>query len=82
MEGDRLLSEDPRAFSCGPVRAEDVGVSDRSIHCDVQHLDHEGVASQLCSLARSESAESQKEKTSVPHSPNKKQISVRGIIMA
>lgn len=77
MEGDRLLSEDPRAISCGPVRAGDVGVSAHSIHHDAQDMDHEGVASQHGSLTRSESAESQKERTSVPHSPSKKQINLQ-----
>jgi hypothetical protein len=81
MEDDRLLFEDPRAFTCGSARAEDAAVSAHSIHHDARDLDNEGVASPHGSLAKSESAESQKERTSVPHSPSKK-IRVRRIIVA
>jgi hypothetical protein len=82
MEDDRLLSEDARAFTFGSVRAEDAVVSAQSIHHDAQDLDKEGVASPHGSLAKSGSAESQKERTSVPDSPSKKQIHVRCVIMA
>jgi hypothetical protein len=82
MEDDSLLSEGPRAFTCGSVRAEDAAVSAHSIHHDAQDLDNEGVASPHGSLAKNESAESQKERTSVPHSASKKQIHVRRIIAA
>jgi hypothetical protein len=82
MEDDSLLSEDSRAFTCGLVRAEDAAVSAQSIHHDAQDLVNERVASPHGSLAKSESAESQKERTSVPHSPSKNQIHVRRIIVA
>jgi len=82
MEDDRLLSEDPRTFTCGSVRAEDGPVSAHSIHHDAQNLDNEVVASPHDSLAKRERAESQKEGTSVPHSTSKNQIHVRRIIVA
>jgi len=82
MEDDKLLSENARAFTFGSVRAGDGVVSAHSIHHDAQDLDKEGVASAHGSLAKSESAESQKERTSVPHSPSKKQIHVRSVIVA
>jgi hypothetical protein len=82
MEDDRLLYENVRAFTFGSVRAEDAVVSPHSIHHNAEDLDKEGVASPHGSLAKSESAESQKERTSVPHSPSKKQIHVRSVIMA
>jgi hypothetical protein len=82
MEGDRLLFEDSRAFPCGQVKAEDVAGSAHSIHHDAQDLDNEGVASPQDSLAKIGSAESQKKRTSVLHSPSKKQVNVRTIIVA
>jgi hypothetical protein len=82
MEDDRLLSKEPCAFTCGSVRAEDGKVSAHSIHHDAQDLVNKGVASPDGSLAKSESAESHRERTSVPHSPSKNQIHVRRIIVA
>jgi hypothetical protein len=82
MEDDRLLSEDARACTFGSVRAEDAVASAHSFHHDAQDLDKEGVAIPDGSLPKSGSAESQKETTSVPHSPSKKQIHVRSVIMA
>jgi hypothetical protein len=82
MEVDRLLSENPRTYTCGSVRAEDTAISAHSIHHDAQDLDNKGVSRPHVSLAKSESAESQKERTSVPNSPSKTQIHVRRVIMA
>jgi hypothetical protein len=82
MEDDRLLSEDPRAFSCGSVKAEDATISAHSVHHDAEDLDNEGAASPHGSQADSESAASRKERTSVSHSPSKQKIHVRSIIMA
>jgi hypothetical protein len=82
MEDDRLLSEYPRALSYATVRAEDAAVPTRNIHHDPQDSGNEGVASPHGSLDKSESAELQKERTSVPHSPSRKQIHVRRIILA
>jgi len=81
MEDDRLLCEDPRAFTYGSDRAKGAAVSAHSIR-DAQNLDNERVASPHGSLAKSERAESQKARTSVPNSPSKKQIHVRRIIVA
>jgi hypothetical protein len=82
MEDDRLLCEDLRAFTYGLAKAEDAGVSAHSIHHDAQDLDNKGVASPHGSLAKSENAESHKERTSMPNSPSKKRIHVRRIIVA
>jgi hypothetical protein len=81
MEVDRLLSEDPHAFSCGSVKVEDAAVSDHSIHNDAKDLENEAVAPHG-SLTYGESAESQKDRISVSHSPSKNQIHVRSINMA
>jgi len=82
MEGDRLLSKEPHACTFGSFRVEDGAVSAHSIHHDAQDLDNEGVASPHGSLAKNESGESHKERTSVSHSSSKKQIHVRRIIVA
>jgi hypothetical protein len=82
MEDDRLLSEDPRAFPCVTVKAENAAVSAHSTHNGAEDLDNEGVARPHGSLASNESAEPQKERISVSHSPSKEQIHVRSIIMA
>jgi len=82
MEDDRLLCKKPRACTYYSVGAEDGAVSAHSIHHDAQDLDNEGVVTPHGSLAKTESAQSHKERTSVSHSPNKKQIHVRRIIVA
>jgi len=82
MEDDRLLSKEPQSCTRGSVRAEDGAIPAHGNHHDAQDLDNEGVSSPHGSLAKSASAESRKERTSVSHSPSKKQMHVRRIIVA